>query len=73
MLRPLYDWTMGLAAHRHALAALAIVSFAEASFFPVPADILLIPMIIATREKTWRIALTSFIRCETPPTSPPER
>ncbi|MDH3234036.1 MAG: DedA family protein [Alphaproteobacteria bacterium] len=61
MLRPLYDWTMGLAAHRHALAALAIVSFAEASFFPIPADILLIPMIIATREKAWRIALTCTI------------
>jgi membrane protein YqaA with SNARE-associated domain len=57
MLRSLYDWTMGLAAHRNALAALAIVSFAEASFFPIPADILLIPMVIATREKAWRIAL----------------
>jgi membrane protein YqaA with SNARE-associated domain len=61
MLRSLYDWTMGLAAHRHALSALAIVAFAEASFFPVPADILLIPMVIATREKAWRIALTCTI------------
>jgi len=61
MLRSLYDWTMGLAAHRHALAALAIVSFAEASFFPIPADILLIPMVVATREKAWRIALVCTI------------
>jgi membrane protein YqaA with SNARE-associated domain len=61
MLRSLYDWTMGLAAHRHALAALAIIAFAEASFFPVPADLLLIPMVVATREKAWRIALTCTI------------
>ena len=61
MLRSVYDWTMGLAAHRHAMVALALVSFAEASFFPIPADILMIPMIIATREKAWRIALVCTI------------
>lgn len=61
MLRSLYDWTMGLAAHRNALAALAVVAFAEASFFPVPADLLLIPMVIASREKAWRIALVCTV------------
>ena len=56
VLRRLYDWTMGLAGHRHALAALFIVSFVESSVFPIPPDILLIPMILAWREKAWRIA-----------------
>lgn len=61
MLRSLYDWTMGLAAHRNAMAALAAIAFAEASFFPLPADLLLIPMVIAAREKAWRIALVCTI------------
>ena len=56
MLRRLYDWTLALAGHRHALAALAAVSFAESSFFPVPPDLLLIPMVLAARERAWLIA-----------------
>ncbi len=56
MLRRLYDWTMGLAGHRHALWALAIISFAESSIFPIPPDILLIPMILAARQRAWLIA-----------------
>ena len=56
MLRGLYDWTMGLAAHRHALWALAAISFIESSVFPVPPDILLVPMILAARGRAWLIA-----------------
>jgi len=56
VLRRLYDWTMGLAAHRHALLALAVISFAESSVFPIPPDVLLIPMILAARERAWLIA-----------------
>ena len=56
MIRPLYDWTMRLASSRHALWALAAVSFAESSFFPIPPDILLIPMILAARERAFLIA-----------------
>jgi membrane protein YqaA with SNARE-associated domain len=47
---------MSLAAHRHALLALAVVSFAESSVFPIPPDVLLIPMILAARERAWLIA-----------------
>lgn len=47
---------MGLAAHRHAKPALAAVSFVESSLFPVPPDVLLIPMVLAEREKAFRIA-----------------
>ncbi len=57
MLRKLYDRTMALAAHRHALLALAVVSFAESSVFPIPPDVLLIPMVLAARGSAWRIAL----------------
>ena len=61
MLRRLYDWTMGLAAHRHALAALALISFIESSVFPIPPDILIIPMVLAARDQAWRIALIATV------------
>ncbi|WP_298816700.1 YqaA family protein [uncultured Roseibium sp.] len=57
MLRRLYDWTLSLAAGPRAPAALGSVSFVESSFFPIPPDILLIPMVIARREKAWWYAL----------------
>ncbi len=57
MLRRLYDWTRGLAAHRHALALLALVAFVESSIFPIPPDVLLVPMVLAARARAWRIAL----------------
>ncbi|WP_186385938.1 MULTISPECIES: YqaA family protein [unclassified Stappia] len=56
MLRRLYDWTMSLASGRHAPAALGAVSFAESSFFPIPPDILLIPMVIAQRARAFAYA-----------------
>ncbi len=56
MLRRLYDWVMGLAGHRHALAALAAISFIESSVFPIPPDVLLIPMVLAARQRAWLIA-----------------
>jgi membrane protein YqaA with SNARE-associated domain len=56
MLRQLYDWTMSFAAHRNARKALAGISFAESSFFPIPPDVLLIPMVLAERRKAFEIA-----------------
>jgi membrane protein YqaA with SNARE-associated domain len=56
MLQPLYDWTMRLAGHRRALWALAGIAFVESSVFPIPPDILLVPMILARREKAWLYA-----------------
>src|SRR3546814_709599 len=56
VLRSLYDWTLGLAGHRHALWALTAIAFIESSVFPIPPDILLIPMILAARDRAWRIA-----------------
>ncbi|HEY9164285.1 MAG TPA: YqaA family protein [Magnetovibrio sp.] len=56
MLRRVYDWTMEFAANRNAMWALFIISFIESSVFPIPPDILLIPMVLAARQKAWKIA-----------------
>jgi membrane protein YqaA with SNARE-associated domain len=56
MIKRLYDWTMSLANHQYALWALAIVAFVESSVFPIPPDILMIPMIIARPNKAFLIA-----------------
>jgi len=56
MLRGLYNWTMGLAESRYALWALAAVAFVESSVFPIPPDILMIPMILAAPRRAFLIA-----------------
>jgi membrane protein YqaA with SNARE-associated domain len=61
MIRPLYDWTMRLGASRHAVWALALVAFIESSVFPIPPDVLLIPMILAARARAWRLAAVCTI------------
>ncbi|OSQ47048.1 YqaA family protein [Thalassospira alkalitolerans] len=61
MLRSLYDWTLNLAAHRHAGIALFIIAFIESSIFPIPPDVLLIPMIVAAPTRAWRFALICLV------------
>ena len=61
MLRGIYNWTMSLAQSRHALWALAAVSFAESSFFPIPPDVLMIPMIIAAPRRAYLIATVCLV------------
>ena len=56
-LRALYDKTLALSRHRRAGWALAFVSFIESSFFPIPPDVMLIPMVLAERLKAWRYAM----------------
>jgi membrane protein YqaA with SNARE-associated domain len=56
VLRRLYDRIIGLAAGPNALWALVAISFAESSFFPIPPDILLIPMMLARPRAAWRLA-----------------
>ncbi|HEY0926438.1 YqaA family protein [Brevundimonas sp.] len=53
MLRKLYDWVFSLARSKHATKSLAVVSFAESSFFPIPPDVMLAPMILARPEKAY--------------------
>ncbi len=57
MIRRLYDWVLALGASKHAPKALGAISFAESSFFPMPPDVMLIPMVLAKREKAWWFAL----------------
>lgn len=56
MLRGLYDWTLNLAGHRHARWGLAVVSFVESSVFPIPPDVVLIPMVLSQRQRAWLYA-----------------
>jgi membrane protein YqaA with SNARE-associated domain len=53
VIRKLYDWMMRNATGRHAWAALAAFTFAEASVFPIPTDIMLLPMALADRKRAW--------------------
>ena len=61
MLRALYDWTMAQATHPRALWILAFVAFVESSVFPIPPDVLMIPMILARPKQAWLIALVALV------------
>jgi len=61
MIRALYDWTISLAEHPRALWALAFVAFIESSVFPIPPDILMIPMIIAAPSRAFLIATVAMV------------
>ncbi len=60
-LRALYAWTLRQAASHYALWILAAVAFIESSVFPIPPDILLIPMVIAMRDRAWLIAAICMV------------
>lgn len=51
-----YDWMIDMASSPHALFFLALIAFIESSFFPIPPDIMLIPMVLASPQKAWKIA-----------------
>lgn len=55
-LRGLYQWTLDQSSKPYALGVLAAVAFVESSVFPIPPDVLLIPMILAARSRAWLIA-----------------
>ncbi len=61
MLRGLYDWTLSLAGHPRALWFLAFIAFIESSVFPIPPDILIIPMVLAIPSRAWLIALIATV------------
>jgi membrane protein YqaA with SNARE-associated domain len=61
MLRRLYDWCIDAADKPYAVWILGMVSFAESSFFPVPPDVMLIPMSLAQPRKAWLFALVCTI------------
>ena len=61
MFQRLYEWTLSLAARPAAPYALGAVSFAESSFFPVPPDVMLVPMVIARPDRAWAYALIATV------------
>ncbi|MDE2357504.1 MAG: DedA family protein [Alphaproteobacteria bacterium] len=61
MLRGLYEWVMRLSGSPRAIYALFCIGFAESSFFPVPPDVMLAPMVLARPERTWRYALVCTV------------
>ncbi len=56
-----YEWVKRLARHKRAEPALAGVSFIESSFFPIPPDLMLIPMVQADHSKAWRYAFVCSV------------
>lgn len=56
LAKTIYDYMLNLASRRNAMYFLFAVAFIESSFFPIPPDVMLIPMILATPAKAWRIA-----------------
>ena len=61
MLRRVYDWLMRVAAGPYAVPSLAAVAFIESSVFPIPPDLLLIPLVLASRRDAWRLALIATV------------
>jgi len=61
LFEPIYSKLLSWAKHRHAERYLAGISFAESSFFPIPVDVMLAPMVLAKQDKAWRYALITTI------------
>jgi len=61
LFAPLYDRVLSWAGHRHAERYLAVLSFAESSFFPIPPDVMLAPMCLAQRARAWRFASVTTV------------
>lgn len=61
IIRKLYDWVLGWAEKPSGAQALGLMSAAEASFFPIPPDVLLIPLCLGDRKKSVRFALICSI------------
>ena len=61
MLAKLYQKSLQLAAHKSSKMFLAIVSFTESSFFPIPPDVMIVPMVIAKKNDYLKIFLIATI------------
>ncbi|MGB5165079.1 MAG: YqaA family protein [Woeseiaceae bacterium] len=61
IFEPLYERVLRWSRHRHAERYLAALSFSESSFFPIPVDVMLAPMVLAERSKAWRYAAVAAI------------
>ena len=61
IFEPIYSTILKWARHKQAERYLAMVSFAESSFFPIPVDVMLAPMVLADKSKAWRLAAITTV------------
>ncbi len=61
LFSPIYDRVIVWSRHRHAPRYLAALSFSESSFFPIPPDVMLAPMVLASPQKAWSLALLTTV------------
>lgn len=61
MIQRLYDWMMAVSQTKYGMWLVAVVSFAESSFFPIPPDMMLVPMMLGNRARIWVYALVCTI------------
>ncbi|MEX0759102.1 MAG: YqaA family protein [Tistlia sp.] len=61
LLHRLYEWSLARARSRHALPSLFGISFIESSVFPIPPDVLILPMVLARREQAWMVATVATL------------
>ena len=61
LFEPIYITLLGWAKHKHAERYLAVTSFAESSFFPIPVDVMLAPMVLGKPNKAWRFAFITTV------------
>lgn len=61
LTRRIYDYTLNLASRKNALTWLFVISFIESSFFPIPPDIMIIPMVLATPKEAYKIASVATV------------
>ena len=61
MFNKLYEKSLKLAAHKRSKIFLAIISFAESSFFPIPPDVIIVPMVIAKKNDYLKVFLIATL------------
>jgi len=61
LFSPIYEKVLSWSRHQHAPRYLAVLSFSESSFFPIPPDVMLAPMVLANPHKAWNLALLTTI------------
>ena len=60
-IKAIYDYMIELAKRPQAMYFLFVISFVESSFFPIPPDVMMIPMVLAAPKKAWKIATVCLI------------
>ena len=61
LTRRIYDHTLNLASRKNALTWLFVISFIESSFFPIPPDIMIIPIVLTTPKASYKIACVATV------------